>query len=102
MRDNLDLPLKQKALYIFDVYKAHQNKKLLTYIEEKGIKVVIVPAACTDRLQPLDVQINGKFKSLMKSQFQSFYADEVKSALENGVDIKIVILITDCQKLSLC
>lgn len=51
-------------------------------MEEKVIKVGFVPAVCTDRLQSLDVQINGKFKSRL-----SFYADEVTSALENGVDI---------------
>lgn len=78
VRDDLDLLLKQKALCIFDVYRPHQDKKLLTYMEEKGIKVVFVPAACKDRLQPLDVQINGKLKSLLKSLFQSFYANEVK------------------------
>lgn len=60
-----DLPFKQEALFIFDVYKAHQDNELLIYMEEKVIKVVFVPAVCTDRLQPLDVQINGKFKSLL-------------------------------------
>lgn len=90
VRDDLDLPLKQKALCIFDVYMAHQDKELLSYVEEKGIKVVFVPAACTDRLQPLDVQINGKFKSLLKSQFQNFYAQEVKAALASGVDVESV------------
>lgn len=65
--DDLDLPPKQKALCISDVYKANQDKELLTYMDEKGIKVV--PVACTDRLQPLDVQINGKFKSLLNFRF---------------------------------
>lgn len=60
---------KQKALCISDVYKANQDKELLTYMDEKGIKVVFVPVACTDRLQPLDVQINGKFKSLLNFRF---------------------------------
>lgn len=90
VRDDLDLPLKQKALCIFDVYKAHQDKELLSYMEEKEIKVVFVPAACTDRLQPLNVQISGKFKSLLKSQFQNFYAQEVKAALASGVDVESV------------
>lgn len=66
---DLDLPPKQKALCISDVYKANQDKELLTYMDEKGIKVVFVPVACTDRLQPLDVQINGKFKSLLNFRF---------------------------------
>lgn len=65
-----------------NVYKPRKDKELLAYMEEKVIRVVSVPAACTDRLQPLNVQINGEFKSLLKSKFQSFYADEVKSALK--------------------
>lgn len=69
VRADLDLPPKQKALCISDVYKANQDKELLTYMDEKGIKVVFVPVACTDRLQPLDVQINGKFKSLLNFRF---------------------------------
>ncbi|KAK3098237.1 hypothetical protein FSP39_017476 [Pinctada imbricata] len=87
IKEELDLPLKQKALCVFDVFKAHQDKGLLKLLEENDIKVVFVPAACTDRLQPLDIQINGKFKSLMKSEFQTYYANEVKIALEKGTDI---------------
>lgn len=70
--DDLDFPQKQKALCTFDVYKAQQDKELLTYMREKGITVVFVPAACTDRLKPLDVKFNGKFKTLLKTRFQSF------------------------------
>ena len=62
VRDELDLPLRQKALCIFDVFKAHQDKCVLNALEDKDIKVVFVPAACTDRLQPLDIQINGNAK----------------------------------------
>lgn len=63
-------------------------------MEEKGNKVnlVFVPAAYTDRFQPLDVQINSRFKSLLKSQLYSFYADEVKSALENGVAVESITI----------
>lgn len=39
VRDELDLPLRQKALCISDVYKAHYDKALLNVMEEKGIKV---------------------------------------------------------------
>lgn len=69
VRADLDLPPKQKALCISDVYKANQDKELLTYMDKKGIKVVFVPVACTDRLQPLDVQIIGKFKFLLNFRF---------------------------------
>lgn len=68
-REKVILPYIEQALCISDVYKGNQDKELLTYMDEKGIKVVFVPVACTDRLQPLDVQINGKFKSLLNFRF---------------------------------
>lgn len=71
VRADLDLPPKQKAFCISDVYKANQDKELLTYMDEKGIKVVFVPVACTDRPKPNQRQIQ------IPSEFQIFHADEV-------------------------
>lgn len=89
-RDEFDLPLRQKALCIFYINKAHQDNSLLNFMEEEGIKVVFVTAACTDSLQSFDIKINGRFKTLLKSEFQMYYANEVKCSLKKGVDIKNV------------
>lgn len=85
IRDEEDLPLRQRALCIFDVFAAHRGKKLLELLDRKGIKVVFVPAACTDRLQPLDLIPNNVFKSYLKSEFQTYYAGEVQKQLTDGV-----------------
>ena len=34
----------------------------------------MVPANCTDRLQPLDVSVNKAVKAFLRSQFQDWYA----------------------------
>lgn len=87
VREELDLPLRQKALCIFDVYKAHRGQELLDMMTKFGIKVVFVPGACTDRLQPLDLIPNNIFKTLLRSEFHAYYAREVKKQLSAGTAI---------------
>jgi hypothetical protein len=52
-----DIPLSEKSektAAIFDVYKAHRDDKLLNHLKANNIIPLFVPAACTDKLQPLD------------------------------------------------
>ena len=63
-RDELDLPLKQPALAIFYVCSAHQHESVLDALYRANIKVVFVPARCTDHLQPLDLRVNTVYKDL--------------------------------------
>lgn len=43
VRDDIDLPPKQKELCISDVYKANQDKELLPYMDERRNKGGIRP-----------------------------------------------------------
>ena len=74
-RDELNLPLKHPALAIFDVFSAHRHETVLDALYRANIKVVFVPARCTDNLQPLDLKVNKIYKDLLKSMFQNWYAD---------------------------
>ena len=65
--EEMDLPLGQKALLIFDVYKAHQSEEFLQKLKDRGFKIAFVPGGCTSKLQPLDVSGNKKFKDGLKS-----------------------------------
>ena len=67
----------QPALAIFDVFKAHRSEKVLEKLNAAGIRVVFVPASCTDRLQPLDQLPNKVFKDELKNCFQTYYAEAV-------------------------
>lgn len=86
-RDELDLPLKHPALAIFDVFSAHRNETVLDALYRANIKVVFVPARCTDNLQPLDLKVNKIYKDLLKSMFQNWYADEMGKNLRKDKKI---------------
>ena len=81
-RDELDLPLKQPALAIFDVFSAHRHASILDALHRANIKVVYVPAGCTDQLQPLDLRVNKVYKDILRAKFQDWYADEVAKFLK--------------------
>ena len=57
-----DLPLVQKALCIFAVYKAHRGEELLHLLGKNNIRVGNAPAACSEQLQTLDVLLNTVYK----------------------------------------
>ena len=44
----------------------------------------MVPASCTDRLQPLDISVNKAVKEFLHSKFQSWYAAQICSQLAIG------------------
>ena len=77
-RENYSLDkINQPALAIFDVFKAQRSEKVLDKLNAAGIRVVFVPASCTDRLQPLDQLPNKVFKDELKNCFQTYYAEAV-------------------------
>ena len=76
-----------QPLLIFDVFKAHKTDDFLQKITDSGAHVVFVPARCTDELQPLDATVNGKYKQLIKSEFQRWFADKVAAAVDEGKQI---------------
>ena len=65
------------ALLIFDNFKAQCTKDLLTFLDDKNIYVVLIPANCTDELQPLHLNVNKTSKEFLRSKFQNWYAQEI-------------------------
>lgn len=56
-RADLSLDSKHPALVIFDRFKGQCTENILKLLDESNIRLAIVPANCTDRLQPrLDVR----------------------------------------------
>ena len=68
-RSELSLPVDYPALVIFDRFKAQCTDRILSLLDDNRICVVIVPANCTDRLQPLDISINKSAKEFLRRQF---------------------------------
>ena len=58
--------LSPSAMVLFNSYRAHQSTEFHQVLRENGIYYTFVPAACTDRLQPLDQTVNHEFKEELK------------------------------------
>lgn len=69
------------------MYKAHQGEKLLDHLKKNDIILLFVPAACTDKLQPLDLSVNREYKEQLKSQFHDWYSAQVMQQLNQQEDI---------------
>ena len=66
-------------------------------MDTNNILVVDVPANCTDRLQLMDLSIDGPFKDHMKTSFQTWYAQQVCLQLQHkqvhkAVDLRLSIV----------
>ena len=90
IRKELGLPEDQSALLVWDVFKGQCNVKVNNFLTKLNIKVVMVPANMTHFFQPLDLTVNGSAKNFMKKKFVTWYANEVKKKVEEGVPIESV------------
>ena len=82
-RKELKLDLNYPALVIFDKFRAQCTERILSMLEAKHVHVAIVPANCTDRLQPLDVSVNKAAKEFLRRQFQEWYSEQICRQLQS-------------------
>ena len=61
-RQELKLDPNYPALVIFDRFRGQCTENILALLEARHVFVAVVPANCTDRLQPLDVSIKKAAK----------------------------------------
>ena len=88
-RNELKLPENHRALVIFDHFKGQVTASIFCLLEENNISFVLVPANCTDRLQPLDISVNKPAKSFLRSKFQEWYSDQVCQQLIKKQDVAV-------------
>ena len=62
-RETLNLNGEQPALAIFDQFKDQLTEKVTNELEENYIHSVLIPAAYTGQLQPMDISGNKVIKS---------------------------------------
>ena len=53
-------------------------------LEDNHIDRVLVPANCTDRLQPLDLSVNKPPKEFLRRTFQEWFASQIAAPLEES------------------
>lgn len=98
-RKKLNLPPTQKAMIIWDAFKAQTTETVLSTLESLNIVCVPVPANMTHFFQPLDLTVNGAAKKMTKKSFVKYYSDTILKQLESGkqmedieVDLKLTVL----------
>ena len=62
-RAELQLQPDHPALVIFDNFNGQCTEDFLKLLDSNHFDVVLVPANCTDRLQPLDLSVNKPAKN---------------------------------------
>lgn len=73
-RAELQLGTDFPCLVVYDRFKGQYTFRITSMLKKRHIYIVIVPANCTDWLQPLDVSINEAVKAFLRNQFQDWYA----------------------------
>ena len=96
-RKELKLSHDRPALLIFDNFKAQTTSSLLKLLDSHNVNVVLLPANCTNRLQPLNLSINKPAKDFLHSKFQEWYAKELCSQLQgeseaHPLDLKLSVI----------
>ena len=91
-RKELQLKNDFPALVIFDRFKAQCTTGILDLLRNNHIHVVIVPANCTDKLQPLDISVNKAAKEFLRRQFQDWYSSKISSQLQAGSSVEPIDL----------
>ena len=89
--------IDSSALVIFDRFRGQCTPHIMSLLESRNILIAIVPANCTDRLQPLDVSVSKPVKDFLQSKVQSWYSDQICSSLkgdeyEPTVDLQMSVV----------
>ena len=68
-RKRLKLEANKRGLVLFDNFNGQCTDGIFKLLEEHHINVILIPANCTDRLQPLDLSFNKAAKTFLRSKF---------------------------------
>ena len=88
VKEELDLPVRQRALMLLDAFKAHKVPEVIQNMKGNYIEVVFVPGGCTSELQPLDIAGNLVFKNALGDKFTEWYSGLITEGLDSGKEIE--------------
>ena len=77
-----------------DVFRGQTIEDALTLFKHNNIRV---PANMTHIFQPLDLTVNGTFKTFMRTEFSAWYSRQILRALKEGcemMDAKVGVKLT--------
>ena len=95
-RNELKLSSNHRELVIFDQFKGQRTSDVFDLFEDNNISIALVPANCTDRLQPMDVSVNKAAKDFLCQRFREWYASQICQQIDEGdssaVDLRLNVV----------
>ena len=85
VRTTSNLDASNSALVIYDTFRGQCTERILGLLEDNNVYVAIVPANCTDHLQPLNLSVNKVAKEFLCREFNSWYSDQICDQLHRGI-----------------
>ena len=74
----------EDSMLLLDTHGSHMHESVKKQMESMKVKPKYVPAKTTSYLQPVDVSINGPFKSAMRDEWNNGYENSPKSYTPKG------------------
>lgn len=68
-KQQLQLNTNHPSLVIFNHFRRQCTDQVLSLLTANNFHLLIIPANCTDRLQPLDISINKAAKEFLRREF---------------------------------
>ena len=69
---------------IFDHFKRQLTDRIRQALEDHNIHSILIPAAYTGELQPMDISVNKVVKSFLCSKFSQWYSNELTELFMEG------------------
>ena len=94
----LGLPENHAAILTWDVYAAHRSAELRAFIADRipWLRIVYVPANCTDFLQVADVSLNTPFKRHLRQQCEDWLIDSMSRGCEADTTLRTLRVQVAC------
>ena len=96
VRDDLKVGSEQAALALFDNFKGQMTKDFQC-LEDHNIHSALIPATCTDKLQPVDVSVNRAAKPFLEREFQDWYSKIILKQMNDKDNEPIPVNLTSVE-----
>ena len=84
-----DLPLDKRNLLLIDNFKGHTDREIVDILRDFKIDAKTLPKNTTSYLQPLDLTVNGPFKSYYSNHWNDYQLNlDLKPLTKQGQNFK--------------
>lgn len=89
-KKKLQLEPDHAAVLLWDVFASHRSAAVRAHIEQHmpWLKLVYIPANCTDFLQPADVALNAPFKARLRELSSAWLASQLDAGTAPDLRIR--------------